>query len=322
MAMPVEHIVPQASRKLSFHGSGGEIFGMHAKNMLLAILTCGIYAFWGKVALRRYMYGQLEFEGQRFAYHGNGKDLFLGFLKLAVILVPAIALFVYVSGDDPKHDLAGTLVIYGTLALIYPLARVGSRRYLLRHLSWSGIRFSFRGTVRGFLAIYVPGLILSVLTLGVYYPWMQAKLHNYMVDHTYFGNLAGKGTATGGELFRHLFRAVIFYPFTLGIVVFYYLAAKQRVYVRTSQLGPLGFGSNLTGSDAFGYRLYAGLVTLLTLGFGSPWVQAAKLRLLCNTVEITGDLDLAAIKQELAASGGSDPEFQSDVMGLDLDLAI
>jgi uncharacterized membrane protein YjgN (DUF898 family) len=295
---------------------------MHAKNMLLAIVTCGIYSFWGKVALRKYMYGQLEYEGQRFAYHGNGKDLFMGAIKLLVLLSPAIALFLYVSSLGKDYEAFGPLIIYGALGVIYPLARVGSRRYLLRNLSWSGIRFSFRGTVGGYLAIYVPGLILSVLTLGLYAPWMQAKLHNYMMDHTYFGNQQGKGTMTGKMMIGHQLKAIFLYPFTVGLVVFYYLAARQRVIAGNSELAGLRFESSITGSDVFGFNLVNSFLTLFSLGFAAPWVQARKMRLLCDKIAILGELDLAAIKQEMAANGGSDMEFQSDVMGLDLDLAI
>ena len=66
---------PDQVRKLRFHGTGGSLFGIHIVNMLLTGLTLGIYYFWGKVKVRNYVFSQSEFEGDRFAYHGTGKEL-------------------------------------------------------------------------------------------------------------------------------------------------------------------------------------------------------------------------------------------------------
>ena len=68
-------------RKLRFHGTGGSLYGIHIVNMLLTGLTLGIYYFWGKVKVRNYIFSQSEFEGDRFAYHGTGKELLIGWLR-------------------------------------------------------------------------------------------------------------------------------------------------------------------------------------------------------------------------------------------------
>ena len=38
-----------ATRHLSFHGDGGALFGIYIVNLLLSVLTLGVYYFWGKV---------------------------------------------------------------------------------------------------------------------------------------------------------------------------------------------------------------------------------------------------------------------------------
>jgi len=65
----------------TFQGNGGGLFGIYLRNVLLGIVTCGIYTFWGKTRVRQYLYGQTEFAGDRFAYHGTGMELFRGWLK-------------------------------------------------------------------------------------------------------------------------------------------------------------------------------------------------------------------------------------------------
>ena len=72
--------------RLSFHGSGGSLFGIQIVNLFLTLVTLGIYSFWGRVKVRKYMMSQSDFEGDRFAYHGTGKELLIGWLKAIVII--------------------------------------------------------------------------------------------------------------------------------------------------------------------------------------------------------------------------------------------
>ncbi|MGH7830199.1 MAG: DUF898 family protein, partial [Candidatus Binatia bacterium] len=48
-------------RRLSFHGTGGSLFGIRIVNMFLILVTFGLYSFWAKVRVRRYLMSQTEF---------------------------------------------------------------------------------------------------------------------------------------------------------------------------------------------------------------------------------------------------------------------
>src|SRR5262245_12854679 len=67
--------LPRGPRRLSFHGSGGTLFGIHVVNVLFTLLTLGVYYFWGKTRIRRYIFGESAFEDDRFAYHGTAQEL-------------------------------------------------------------------------------------------------------------------------------------------------------------------------------------------------------------------------------------------------------
>ena len=84
---------PDVVRRPSFHGSGGTLLGIHVVNVLLILVTLGVYYFWAKTRVRRYLFSQTQFEADRFAYHGTAKELLLGFLKAFVVfLFPIIVL--------------------------------------------------------------------------------------------------------------------------------------------------------------------------------------------------------------------------------------
>ena len=149
-----------ATRRLTFHGSAGALLGLAVTNVLLILLTLGIYFFWAKARMRRYLLGETELEGDRFAYHGTGRELLLGFTRgLVVIFIPVALLSVLpaVYGAPPpvRHSLSTLLWLLGLLLM--PVAMVGARRYRLSRTSWRGIRFSFRGRLRDFVQLFVVG---------------------------------------------------------------------------------------------------------------------------------------------------------------------
>src|SRR5262249_50238992 len=137
----------------------------------------------------RYVWAQTELDGDRFAYHGTGVELLVGFLK-AVVIFAVPFLLLRVAWFDPTFGLQVEAAMLGYL-LIYlvllPLAMVGARRYRLSRTSWRGVRFSFRGPARGLIRLFARDSLLTSLTLGVYYPWFVARRHAFMVSHSYFG---------------------------------------------------------------------------------------------------------------------------------------
>ena len=133
---------PTTARQLSFYGQGGSLFGIHIVNILLAIITLGIYYFWGKVRVRNYMHSQTEFEGDRFAYQGTGKELFFGWLKAMVflIVIGGLSFGIQLFGKSFTSQIIGTLILYvGILFLFFPVAIVGAWRFRLSRTSWRGV---------------------------------------------------------------------------------------------------------------------------------------------------------------------------------------
>ncbi|MED5348372.1 MAG: DUF898 family protein, partial [Pseudomonadota bacterium] len=43
--------------RFQFHGEGGEFFRIWIVNLVLSIVTLGIYSAWAKVRTKRYFYG-------------------------------------------------------------------------------------------------------------------------------------------------------------------------------------------------------------------------------------------------------------------------
>jgi uncharacterized membrane protein YjgN (DUF898 family) len=215
-------IVALTPRQAMFHGTGGVLFGIYLRNILLTLVTIGVYYLWGKNRLRTYLAGQCEFEGDRFAWHGTGKELFLGAVKVLAVLIPVV-LLVYVAPvfwKTPAAELLGraaTLVVY---LFLVPLALVGARRYRLSRLSWRGIRFSFRGRVRDFLKLFLRGSVLTGITFGLYTPFFQTQTRKFFSEHTYFGNARFAFNGKGSDLFGRLLLALLAAGAAFGVAAF------------------------------------------------------------------------------------------------------
>lgn len=155
-------------RQLHFEGSGFEYFKIWIVNILLIIITLGVYYPWAKVRNQRYFYANTTLESRNFEYHATGKQLFLGYIMaMALLLVLSI-----VQNISPLGAV-GTFLL---LSLIIPWIIWRSLMFTIRMSSFSNVRFRFVGSLKGayvnfmllpgalFLCLYgAPGLAFLLL---------------------------------------------------------------------------------------------------------------------------------------------------------------
>jgi uncharacterized membrane protein YjgN (DUF898 family)/tetratricopeptide (TPR) repeat protein len=292
---------PVPTRRFSFHGEGGSLFGIHIINMLLALLTLGLYYFWGKVKALKYVYGQAEFDGDRFAFHGTGKELFLGWLRVVPIILllyffPQILALVW---ESEVAQIVGLFVlIAGIFFVIIPIAQIGSWRYRLSRTSWRGIRFSFRGRTKKYLGLYLKGLLLTILSFGLYSPVMMVELLRYQYGNTYFGNTKLRFHAKAIEIFPAFILSWVLSLFTLGFHNFWYQAELARYFWSHTTFATSRMRCHVTGGGLLWLTLSNGLLVLCTLGLAFPWVQVRTAKYWLENLHLENDLDLAVVEQD------------------------
>jgi uncharacterized membrane protein YjgN (DUF898 family) len=293
--------LPAARRRLSFHGTGGTLFGIHVVNVLFTVLTLGVYYFWGKTRIRRYLFGESAFEGDRFAYHGTPQELFLGFAKAFVVFfLPIVVLTVVrdVLDVGPTIKGAAALSISVLFLMFLPVAMVGARRYRLSRTSWRGIRFSFRGAAFEFVKIFVKGTFLTGLTFGLYYPFFVTRRQAFMISNSYFGNERFDFDGRGRELFGRFLLSVLLTLPTLGLCWVWFLAGKRRFFWEHTTFGAARFGSTVTGAALLGLWIVNAILLVCTLGLAWPWVRARNINFAFRYLALDGSLDLERIRQQ------------------------
>jgi uncharacterized membrane protein YjgN (DUF898 family) len=139
--------------RLRFTGTGQEYFSIWIVNLLLTIVTLGIYSAWAKVRKLQYFYRNTLLDGSVFDYHGNARAILKGRV-LAVLLVVVYKMAL---------TLLGTFALVVALGLIavMPWLLTQSYRFRLHNSSYRGLRFHFSGPVsRAYLIFGLPMVVV------------------------------------------------------------------------------------------------------------------------------------------------------------------
>ena len=143
-----------------FHGRGGEYFGIWMVNILLTIVTLGLYSPWAHVRNKQYFYGNTELGGERFEYLATGKQIFLGRLIAGVLFVAYVSL----SNSMPMVSFA----IIAFMLLVFPWVVQRSLRFNAVMTRYRGVRFGFNGSVRDAYVNFFGKPLVAYFNLGLF----------------------------------------------------------------------------------------------------------------------------------------------------------
>jgi uncharacterized protein DUF898 len=87
---------------LVFTGRGAEYFRIWVVNLLLTLLTLGVYSAWAKVRKARYLRQNTRLDGHVFDFHGKPLAIFRGRL-VALVLFGAYTWAFKPSGGHPSR---------------------------------------------------------------------------------------------------------------------------------------------------------------------------------------------------------------------------
>ncbi len=276
---------------LSFKGTGFEYFKIWIVNILLTLITLGLYYPWAKVRNNRYFYGNTTLENRNFDYHATGKQLFIGYLIAMSIFI----VYVIIQQVSPVLGLVALLAFL--LALPWIIWR--SLKFNMRVTSFSNVRFGFDGAVGGaylvymlmpilaLIGIYSPFILIAIIVpmfqgslgfvgglliaflfvaglgLGFYmYGLLQQKTASYVINHSRYGQGKFATKIKAGE-----FAMIAAKTFGLFLISgFLYLIAIALIAM-LSGLGNelLGLAGDLDNQEAIADALAGGLVFLIVL---------------------------------------------------------
>ncbi|OAJ54114.1 hypothetical protein A6V36_35400 [Paraburkholderia ginsengiterrae] len=238
---------------LTYDGKIGELYGIFIKNLLLQIITLGIYRFWATTNTRRYIWSRMRFQGERFEYTGTGGELFKGFLLAIAIMFGAMvgagvlsAILRAITGSTLLGALP-VIALYFLIAVVAAGAYFSAQRYRLSRTQWCGIRGGMTGSAWGYgVHVLLYGL-LCIVTLGQMIPWVSMRLAERRINASSFGNLPFHFKGRAGALygvFVGTFIGVIVLLGVLGaIFIKSFMALRSMGHVPLKAHDPAALGS-------------------------------------------------------------------------------
>ncbi len=293
---------------LEYDGKISELFGIFLLNLLLTVLTFGIFRFWAITRIRRYIWSHLRFQGTRLTYTGKGKELFVGFLLAILILglVGAAAALIATALAmiyAPLAILAG-IVVYIAMFILFGAAHFSAQRYRLSRTEWRGIRGGMEGSALRYGLAWMLYLLSTIFTLYQSVPWMQVGLARRRINASRFGSAELRFGGRAGSLYLSWLATIVGYIVLLGGI------AAIVIGVEWSTLAPV-FTSEVEGPAAeariqraipviligvFAFSVLAGLL--------ATWYFARLTRLLMGNTSIVIPGALGAARFNSTVSAG------------------
>lgn len=220
-------------KTVQFTGDGSSYFGIWIVNLLLTIVTLGLYSPWAKVRRLRYFYRNTLVDGSPFEFHGSPIAILKGRILGLLLLVA------YSQSAKFSVFLWGAVVIL--LLVAAPWMAWKSLRFRLINTSYRGVRFGFDGSLAQSYSAFAPVIVMFLLPafFGIF-----LSLH------------ARNGPPSPGVVF-------LFLPILLietALFPWLYLRIKRYQHAH-AQFGASSFAFSGTVPDAYG-------LALMVLGIG------------------------------------------------------
>ncbi len=193
-----------------FNGRGWEFFKIYFINILLTILTLGLYTPWARVRTRRYLLGNMQFGPYRFDYHANPIAMFKTLVILYAIILMVFLLFTFV----PESAIV-IAIVYG-LAVLFgiPWLTNSSLRFNARMTSFANIRFDYTMKYwKTFAVTWLPPIFM-ILSLGLALPYIASKVNTYYINNHRWGKMPLHSYIPIGKSF-----AVFFLVFLVPVII-------------------------------------------------------------------------------------------------------
>lgn len=256
-----------ADSAFAFEGSWKEFAPIAFTNLLLTIVTLGIYRFWATARERRYLWSRSRFVDEHLEWTGTGKELLIGFLLVMVLIFVPLFLLQFVAQRLilEGNEVAGAIVSFVPLALIFYLggvARFRGLRYRLSRTHWRGIRGGSDDNGFAYGASYAWKTIAGYLPAGLLLPWSMTSLWNERWNMMSFGPYEFESNADASGIYGQFFLFYLAPLLLFGGAVFMGFAGGGLGYAAGGEDGAIaGVFAMIIGAVLFFY-LGLGLIAV------------------------------------------------------------
>ena len=337
-----------------FTGNGVEYFRIWIVNVLLTIITFGIYSAWAKVRTKRYFYRNTKVDGSPFEYHARPIQI----LKGRLLIFAGYVAFIVVNQFQP--------VIGGIIAIIFALAMpwliVRSHVFTARNSSWRNIRFDFNEhSMRDAIGTFLIVPILIPFTLGMIIPYLSYRGWRFSVTNSRIGRQPFSFQSVRVGAYYRAFFAILFVSvmilialfglaasvgllspffdggphdssivFLFGIVPFLiifflflvavpgYRVITRNISLNGTTLGDHTFESTLKVWTVIWIYVSNAVAIVFSVGLLTPWARVRVSRYLANHLVLNAADDLESFVQAEQRKASAFGEEATDFLEIDI----
>ncbi|MBT9443741.1 MAG: DUF898 domain-containing protein [Acidovorax sp.] len=147
---------------MEFTGSGGEYFRVWIVNVLLSIVTLGIYTPWARRRTAQYFYSHTLVAGSPLEFTAQQRKMVMGF-----VLLMLITLAYNIAANTGQDAAVGVLLLTG--AVLSPLIWGSAMRFRLGATRWRGLRLQFTAHWKEVYLASWPLFALALVWFGVFF---------------------------------------------------------------------------------------------------------------------------------------------------------
>ncbi|WP_414664487.1 DUF898 family protein [Horticoccus sp. 23ND18S-11] len=345
-SMTAEATMPAPPAAFTFTADWGEYFKIWIVNVLLTIVTIGIYAAWAKVRRRRYFYSNTRLFGHTFEYLADPVRILYGNLIV-------VGLFLLLTLSQVVSP-----ILYIGLAILFAIAApwliIRALAFNARNTAWRGLRFHFNARYGEAAVVFLLWPLLIPFTLGLILPLVTKKQKEFILSHHAFGTSPLAFTGRTEEFYKIFGIAVLFFlpaialyfvfiavviaasarqggqpppmamfgTFGLLLIVAIPLAIAGTFFFRARMFNLVWNHTSLAGNtfvatmrarDLFLTHFLNSIVTGLTGGLLHPWAAVRMIKFQLDSLRVipAGNIDsfVAASQPPVGAVGDSASDF-------------
>lgn len=312
--------VPLAATPLSYRGDPWTLARLELKLWLLGALSLGIYAPWGKVRLRSYVWHHVYVgdrplrwlaapADQARARSWASKLLVLAFFVRCLASCRALAGLSWLQLDsvlmppDPLQWLG--------VACLAPMYKMAGNRFELRHTELHGIRFGQDGELWAYVKLSIQGLAWTALTLGLGYAWWSVVTRRYLVDHSRYGDVGCRYTGAPEALRPIYVWGALASLCTLGAYLPWHIARLRNYHANHTHVGPLRLRSRQEGSTLSNLWAVNLFIVLGTLWLANGWARSRSLAYQMQHLDLLGDAESLLVRPGAESQADGAPDLLS-----------
>ena len=342
------------SASIDFSASAWGYTKLWLINVLLTILSLGLYGPWAKVRNNQYLYGHTSIDNHRLQYLANPMQIFIGRL----LAVGVLLIFWGASAFWAPMIFIGPLLFIAAM----PWLIVQGIRFTYRNTAYRNVRFNFHGNYWGACLNFIILPIVAAVTLYLLMPWVIKRIHQFMFGNCSYGDRDISLTTDPGEYYKAALIAfalsiifflvaflviatplagytaaseagndmaayaalgamlplfIIIYFASFLIQAFFIATIRNHIVNNLEAEGLAKFTSEITVTGYLKMMIINGLLILFTLGLAFPATKVLKLRYLSSKTTVHLEPAIDHVSNTVEGTGGAFGEEAAGVFDSD-----